>query len=99
MARVVESIKVGSTLRINRMRSEKGPLWQGRYFDRVMRTMKEYRETVEYIHGNPVKAGLVRRPEDWKWSSARDYAEPRTGASGQMRVDGVDFSVNERTRI
>lgn len=63
ISRVVESIKVGSTLRINRMRSERGPLWQGRYFDRAMRTVKEYRETVEYIHWNPVKAGLVSRAE------------------------------------
>lgn len=99
ISRVVESIKVGSTLRINRMRSERGPLWQGRYFDRVMRTVKEYRETVEYIHWNPVKAGLVSRAEDWEWSSARDYREPRTGASGRMPVDSVNFSTDEWMRI
>ncbi len=27
---------------------------------------------VEYIHLNPVRRGLVTRPEDWMWSSARD---------------------------
>ena len=30
---------------------------------------------VEYIHNDPVKAGLVAAPEDWKFSSARDYLE------------------------
>lgn len=29
---------------------------------------------VEYIHNNPIKRGLVGRPEDWRWSSARDWS-------------------------
>ena len=31
-------------------------------------------QLVEYIHGNPVRRGLVRRAEDWPWSSAADWA-------------------------
>jgi hypothetical protein len=42
-------------------------------FDRALRTVKEYHEKVDYIHLNPVKAGLVRQPEDWPWSSIHDY--------------------------
>ncbi len=72
ISNVMESIKVSSTRQINRRRSESGLLWQGRFFDHAVRTAKEYHETVEYIHGNPVKAGLVTRPEDWPWSSAND---------------------------
>lgn len=30
-------------------------------------------DKVEYIHNNPVKAELVRKPEDWKYSSASNY--------------------------
>ena len=41
--------------------SEGGVLWQGRFFDRALRTVKEYHEKVEYIHLNPVKRGLVHR--------------------------------------
>ena len=73
ISRVLESIKVGATLRINRWRGERGVLLQGRFFDRALRTVREYYEKVEYIHLNPVKAGLVARPEDWKWSSVHDY--------------------------
>jgi putative transposase len=29
---------------------------------------------IDYIHLNPVRRGLVERPEDWAWSSARWYA-------------------------
>jgi len=59
---------------INRCRSTSGPFWQPRFFVRALRTVKEYNEKVEYIHLNPVKAGLVRRPEEWFWSSAREYS-------------------------
>ena len=31
-------------------------------------------EKLRYIHRNPVKRGLVSRPEDWRWSSFRHYA-------------------------
>jgi REP-associated tyrosine transposase len=62
---VMESIKVSSTRLINRTRGGRGVFWQGRFFDRALRTVKEYNEKVEYIHLNPVKAGLVKRPEDW----------------------------------
>ena len=30
-------------------------------------------KTLEYIHMNPVTAGFVNKPEDWKYSSARDF--------------------------
>ena len=56
---VRESIKVGATKRINRSRREKGLLFQPRFFDRALRTVREYCEKVEYIHLNPVKAGLA----------------------------------------
>jgi REP element-mobilizing transposase RayT len=62
---VMEAIKVGSTHRINAGRKESGLLWQPRFFDRAVRTVKEYYEKVEYIHLNPVRAGLVERAEDW----------------------------------
>ena len=35
-----------------------------------MRDEDHFRQAFEYIHQNPVKAGLVARPEDWRWSSA-----------------------------
>jgi len=38
-------------------------------FDRNVRSLKELLKELRYIHMNPVKRGLVRRPEAWKWSS------------------------------
>ena len=44
-----------------------------RFSDRALGTVEEYNEKVQYIHLNPVRAGLGRRPEDWPWSNAHDY--------------------------
>jgi REP element-mobilizing transposase RayT len=72
ISRVMEAIKVSSTLRLNAGRKESGLLWQPRFFDRALRTVREYWEKVEYLHQNPVKAGLARRAEDGPWSSVRE---------------------------
>jgi len=41
-------------------------------------------EKLDYRHRNPVQRGLVPRPEDWKWSSARHYA---TGEEGVVEIE------------
>jgi putative transposase len=102
VSRVMESIKVGSTLRINVGRKESGLLWQPRFFDRALRSVKEYYEKVEYIHLNPVRAGLVKRAEDWPWSSVRDYTgnlSSEVSANRILAVDRVLLPADERARI
>jgi len=45
-------------------------LWQREYWDRYIRDEEHFRSAVDYIHQNPVKAGLCRCAEDWPWSNA-----------------------------
>ncbi|MGH9496189.1 MAG: REP-associated tyrosine transposase [Candidatus Sulfotelmatobacter sp.] len=53
---------------------EGAPFWEPRYYDfNVWREAKRV-EKLRYMHRNPVKRGLVERPEDWLWSSFRHYA-------------------------
>jgi len=102
LSRVMEAIKVGSTLRINSARRRTGLLWQPRFFDRVLRTVKECSEKVEYIHLNPVKAGLVRRAEDWPWSSVREYSgtlREKATRHPTLPIDRVLLPSEGRTRI
>jgi REP element-mobilizing transposase RayT len=39
---------------------------------------KVIKQKIDYIHNNPVEAGFVTNPIDWKYSSARNYAEDDT---------------------
>jgi putative transposase len=102
ISRVMESIKVGSTHRINSGRREWGLVWQPRFFDRAVRTVQEYHEKVEYIHLNAVGAGLVERAEDWPWSSLHDYTgsvqRPVATPSG-LCIDRIMLPADERARM
>jgi putative transposase len=44
--------------------------WQEEYFDRIVRIGDEFGRIRRYIEWNPVKAGLVALPEEFRWSSA-----------------------------
>ena len=102
ISEVMEAIKVGSTLRLNAGRKESGLFWQPRFFDRAIRTVKEYYAKVEYIHLNPLRAGLVKRAEDWPWSSVHDYlgtAHPPAATSNVLTVDQVSLPADARARI
>ena len=89
---LMDAIKVASARSIHRLRRTRGPLWQPRYFDRVMRDVKEYHETLDYLHLNPVRKGLVARPEDWLWSSIHSYGGP---GPVRLPVDHVNLPAEE----
>jgi len=58
------------------------PFWQDESYDRLVRNEQEFQRIVNYIEMNPVKAGLVAKPEDFPWSSARaDWQSARSFAS------------------
>ena len=46
-------------------------VWQRRYYVMNTFTEKKRLEKVNYMHGNPVKRGLVASPDQWPWSSFR----------------------------
>lgn len=46
------------------------PFWQDESFDHAVRSEDKFYRIMKYIERNPVKAGLVPRPEAWPWSSA-----------------------------
>src|SRR3954463_12423648 len=53
-----------------------GHLLQGRYRAELIEDESYYWCVSRYIHLNPVRAGLVERPEDWEWSSYPGYVWP-----------------------
>jgi len=98
----MKSVKQSSMSAVNQRLGTEGELWQPRFFDRALRTVKEYNEKVEYIHLNPVRAGLVIRPEDWRWSSYNEYAGLSAGEQNErcgLIVDRVRMPSDPRPRI
>lgn len=44
--------------------------WQPGFYETRIRSAKQFRFITAYVEENPVRAGLVNNPSDWKWSSA-----------------------------
>jgi putative transposase len=85
LAEAMHFLKLSSSKRVRARRlelGESGPFWQKRYYDRNLRSYADFVEKLRYIHRNPVKRGLVQRPEDWEWSSFAHYA---TGSSAWLK--------------
>ncbi|HEX2764356.1 MAG TPA: transposase [Allosphingosinicella sp.] len=60
------------TWEINRREGWTGTLWQGRFSSFPLDEAHLF-ACLRYVELNPVRAGLVGRPEDWPWSSARGH--------------------------
>src|SRR5262249_41323420 len=52
-----------------------GHLFQGRYRAEIIEDETYYWTVSRYVHLNPVRAGLVARPEQWEWSSYPGYRD------------------------
>ena len=64
---ILKLIKGVSARNINKLLKCSGPVWQEESFDHVLRSNESLAEKLEYIRQNPVRRGLVHKPEDYPW--------------------------------
>lgn len=67
--RLLKPLHMRYAQRINRARSWKGHLWQGRFFSSALDETYLW-AAVRYVERNPVRAKMVRKAENYRWSSA-----------------------------
>jgi len=75
VTRILESLKKYTAVHANKLLSRRGPFWQSESYDHVIRSEREFKNVIRYTINNPVKAGLVEKPEEWKWSWCREDIE------------------------
>ena len=68
LAKIMFSIKSYTANECNKILVRKGRFWQHESYDHYIRNNEELNYYVNYILQNPVKAGLVSKPEQWKGS-------------------------------
>ncbi|MBP9841866.1 MAG: transposase [Simkaniaceae bacterium] len=73
ISRIIQNLAFRYTRYINKKYDRVGHLFQGRFKSIVVDGNKYLKELIRYIHLNPVRAGLVDRPEKYTWSSHRAY--------------------------
>lgn len=64
---ILKLVKGTSARSVNKLLDSCGPVWQEEFFDHVLRSQESFEEKLEYLRQNPVRRGLVRRPEDYRW--------------------------------
>jgi putative transposase len=87
LSRAVQAFKLSVS-----MRSRQRPFWQAHYYDFNISTHEKFVEKLRYIHRNPVRRGLVAKPEDWKWSSFLHY---QRGMRGIVEIES-EWTARER---
>jgi len=70
LGRIVQLIKGRFARRYNQGDGRAGAVWQSRYHERALRSERELFAAIEYVHENPVAAGLATMASDFPWSSA-----------------------------
>ena len=90
---VMMRFKIAASRRIQPIRGR--AFRQSRFYDRAVRTRGEYDEAFDYIHMNPVYRRLTDDPVNWRWSSARWYAE----GTGPIAMDQVWLPMNRSDRL
>jgi putative DNA methylase len=72
LSTIMHSLKSYTAHEANKILRRTGPFWQSESYDHWVRDDEELERIVDYIAFNPVKAGLVRNPQDWFFSSSHD---------------------------
>lgn len=86
LSKVMQSLLYRYTRHYNRRYHQVGHLFQGRYKAIVCDKESYLLELVRYLHLNPVRARIVRKPGDYPWSSHRAYVGDK---------DSVGIAVDE----
>ncbi len=64
---------------------DKYMFWQQEYHPIVLDDHEIYQQKLDYIHTNPVRAGIVFEPHHYMYSSAIDYA----GGRGLLKIENI----------
>jgi putative transposase len=72
MARVFNTLHMRYSQYYNGKQDSKGHLWQGRYYSCALDEKHLY-AAVRYVENNPVKTGVVKKAENYAWSSAKGH--------------------------
>jgi len=70
VSQVMQTVKGYVARTINARNGQRGKLWQQSFYDRMIRDEQQLFEAIEYVHMNPVVAGLVVDAEAYEFSSA-----------------------------
>ena len=94
----MQLFSISYTKAMNRRYDRVGALFQGAFRAKHVDRDSYLVHLSRYIHLNPVMAGLVERPEDWEFSSYREYIAVRDGTLPKPEIVLSQFPSPEAYR-
>lgn len=73
ISKIVKSINISYAYYFNKTYERTGHLFQDRFRSEIIQNDNYLLQASAYIHNNPLKAGIVNSPEEYKWSSFNNY--------------------------
>lgn len=81
LSRAIQWLEVSYSVWFNRRHQRSGHLFQGRFKSFLIENDRYFTAMCLYIHGNPLRAGIVRRLSEYRWSSYGVYADKKQEVS------------------
>ena len=89
-SQLMKTLKGFTARQANRLLDRTGePFWQKKSYDHWVRSEIEWNRIAGYTEGNPVKAGLVSRADEYPWSSAHEQWQTGVDKSVDAAHEGV----------
>ena len=95
LSKLMQPFLLAYTNAFNKRYGRRGALFQGRFKARYSGKNDYLLQLSRYIHLNPVRAGLVKKAEDWEFSSLRDYLGLRKGSKVKSGIVMEQFQTSE----
>ena len=108
----IKTLFIGSTQAVNIQQKRKGTLFEGRAKHLLIDKDNYLIHLMRYVHYNPVAAGLISKPEDWKYSNypecigqrngemlAREFIIERFGSQEEYRKFMNKYTINKKLKI
>ena len=95
LSRVMRHVDGIYTQRFNRRHRRDGSLFRGRYKAILIDADEYLSAVVRYIHLNPVEAGIVTQPQDYRWGSHRYYLQSK-GVLNWLNTGEALVQIGER---
>lgn len=73
----------------NAQHKRKGPLWESKFKNVLVDSDEQLLHLTRYLHLNPVTALLINKPEDWPFSSYREYLSEVNDSSALCQFNGI----------
>lgn len=95
ISKIMHALTLSYSVKFRKKYTYTGYVWQGRFKSNVIDGDNYIVECIEYIHNNPVRAGIVAKAEDYPWSSYHFYNGDNNRFKEYVQIDRFGYETQQ----